>query len=187
MQYTVTQTGIREVVVVSPTVHRDDRGCFTELYKRSGFADVGLPTDFVQDNFSHSLGPVLRGLHYQLRPHEMGKLVSVLHGQIFDVAVDIRRGSPTYARWVGETLSADNNRMMWIPPGFAHGFCVLSEAASVLYKVTAEYSSEHERGIIWNDPVIAVEWPLTEPLLSERDRSHPLLEDVDNNFDYGSG
>jgi dTDP-4-dehydrorhamnose 3,5-epimerase len=183
MRYSVTHTRIPDVVVVEPTVHRDDRGFFMELYRRSGFAEAGLPSGFVQDNVSHSVGPVLRGLHYQLRPHEMGKLVSVVHGEIFDVAVDIRRGSPTYSQWVSANLSASNNRMLWVPPGFAHGFCVMSEEATVIYKVTGEYSQEHDRGIIWNDPTIAIEWPSRDPVLSERDQSHPYLDEADNNFE----
>jgi dTDP-4-dehydrorhamnose 3,5-epimerase len=184
MPFGVTRTSIPEVVVVEPTVHRDDRGFFMEMYKESEFSAAGLPTEYVQDNFSHSIGPVLRGLHYQLNPHPMGKLVSVLEGEIFDVAVDIRKGSPTYSKWVSATLSTDNNRMLWVPPGFAHGFCVLSDQARVLYKVTGEYSKEHDRGIMWNDPAIGVEWPLEAPRLSPRDESHPGLEEADNNFEY---
>lgn len=186
MQYVVTGTAIPEVVSVEPTVHRDDRGFFMELYKESQFSIAGLPTSFVQDNFSHSVGPVLRGLHYQLNPHPMGKLVSVLEGTIFDVAVDIRRNSPTYSQWVSATLSDENNKMFWVPPGFAHGFCVLSEQARVLYKVTGEYSKAHDKGIAWDDPTIGVDWPIENPLLSDRDMSHPSLEEAENNFEYQS-
>jgi dTDP-4-dehydrorhamnose 3,5-epimerase len=136
----------------------------------------------VQDNCSHSVRGVLRGLHYQKQPAAQGKLVSLAAGEIFDVAVDIRKGSPDFGRWIGVRLVVGS--LMYIPPGFAHGFCVLSEAATVLYKTTAEYAPELDRGIAWNDPVIGIEWPIKDPLLSDKDRQLPTLAEADNNFTY---
>lgn len=154
------------------------------MFKVSAFAGLGLPAHFAQDNFSHSVRGVLRGLHYQKAPRAQGKLIGVAHGEIYDVAVDIRKGSPTYGRWVGEILSADNGRLLYIPPGFAHGFCVLSDTASVLYKVTAEWDGALEAGVRWNDPEIGVAWPVTQPILSTRDAALPALKDADNNFTH---
>jgi dTDP-4-dehydrorhamnose 3,5-epimerase len=136
----------------------------------------------VQDNYSHSSRGVLRGLHFQKQPHAQGKLIMVLSGRIYDVAVDIRVGSPTYGRWEGMELSGDCFRMLYVPVGFAHGFCVLSQTASVLYKVTAQYDPASDRGILWNDPELGIEWPIAEPILSPKDAGHPLLWDADNNL-----
>jgi dTDP-4-dehydrorhamnose 3,5-epimerase len=172
---------IPEVLLVQVSGQPDARGFFRETYRQAEFAARGIPA-FVQDNHSRSIRGVLRGLHYQKHPRAQGKFVAVVCGEIFDVAVDIRTGSPTYARWVAQTLSAENGRMMYIPPGFAHGFCVLSESADVVYKVTAEYAPELERGIIWNDPDIGVTWAQREPIISDRDARLPLLRDADNNF-----
>jgi dTDP-4-dehydrorhamnose 3,5-epimerase len=173
---------IPEVVLIEARQFGDARGFFAETYKHSEFAAHGIAATFVQDNWSHSARGVLRGLHYQKQPQSQGKLVMTVRGSIFDVAVDIRQGSPAYGKWVAEVLSADNLRMLYVPEGFAHGFCVLSEEADVLYKVTAEYALELDRGIIWNDPQIGIEWPTQEPLLSEKDAALPLLRDADNDF-----
>jgi dTDP-4-dehydrorhamnose 3,5-epimerase len=173
---------IPDVILIEAQQFEDNRGFFAETYKLSEFAAWGLSTAFVQDNLSHSTRGVLRGLHYQKHPRAQGKLVTVLSGRIFDVAVDIRRASATYGRWVGMELSGENCRMLYVPPGFAHGFCVLSETADVVYKVTDEYAHEFDRGIVWNDPDIEVRWPVSEPLLSLKDAQLPLLKDADNNF-----
>jgi dTDP-4-dehydrorhamnose 3,5-epimerase len=173
---------VPEVVLIETSAVSDTRGFFVETYKRSEFSASGVSANFVQDNWSHSARGVLRGLHYQKQPRAQGKLVTVARGMIFDVAVDIRKGSPTYGRWVGEVLSSDNLRLLYIPVGFAHGFCVLSEEADVVYKVTAEYAPELERGILWSDQKIGIGWPTREPILSTRDATLPLLEDADNDF-----
>ncbi|MDR3762770.1 MAG: dTDP-4-dehydrorhamnose 3,5-epimerase [Acidobacteriota bacterium] len=166
----VIETEIPAVKLLEPKVFGDDRGFFLESYNSRTFAELGLPVHFVQDNHSRSSRNVLRGLHYQLgRPQ--GKLVRAVSGAIWDVAVDARRGSPTFGRWVAAELSAENKRMLWIPEGFAHGFVVLSEATDVLYKATDYYAPECERTIAWNDPELAIAWPHSgEPLLSAKDR-----------------
>ncbi len=171
------QTGLPDVLILEPRVFGDARGFFMESYNRQRFAELGLPTEFVQDNHSRSARGVLRGLHYQIRQPQ-GKLVRVVSGAVFDVAVDLRRSSPTFGRWEGVELSEDNKRMLWIPPGFAHGFLVLSEYADFLYKTTDFYAPQHERCLMWNDPAIGIEWPLEgEPLLSDKDRAgKPLSE-----------
>jgi len=182
MPFTFKQLEIPGLVLVEPRRFGDDRGFFMELFKSSDFAGHGLPPAFVQDNLSHSTRSVLRGLHYQVQPRAQGKLLMALSGRIFDVAVDIRHGSPTYLRWLGLELTAENGLMFYVPPGFAHGFCVLSDSATLLYKVTDEYDPDCERGIIWNDPQIGVDWPIAEPLLSPRDVGLPPLHEADNNF-----
>jgi dTDP-4-dehydrorhamnose 3,5-epimerase len=163
-------TAIAEVLVIEPAVFGDARGAFFESWNRRAFSKLaGRDVDFVQDNHSVSARGVLRGLHYQLR-HPQGKLVRVVGGEVFDVAVDLRRSSPTFGRWVGETLSAQNRRMMWVPEGFAHGFLVLSDIAEFLYKTTDYYAPEHERTLLWNDPAIGVAWPLDgAPVLKPKD------------------
>lgn len=178
MQY--EPTAIPEVVIVQPTVHGDDRGFFFEAWNQREFAAVA-DVDFVQDNHSGSVKDVLRGLHYQIEPVPQGKLVRVAAGAVWDVAVDIRRTSPTFKQWVGVELSADNRKQLWVPPGFAHGFLTLSDQAEVLYKTTAFYSSEHDRSLAWDDPVVGVEWPLDgrQPVLSQKDRSAPQLGESD--------
>lgn len=175
MSFNFKELAIPGVWVVEAKYFEDSRGYFMMSYQRSVFEERGIVEQFVQDNVSQSSRGVLRGLHYQLHPHAQGKLVMPLRGEIFDVAVDIRRGSPTYGQWVGEFLKAGTGRMMYVPPGFAHGFCVLSEEALFTYKVTAEYEPAAERGICWNDPAVGVEWPLQEPILSPRDARLPLL------------
>jgi dTDP-4-dehydrorhamnose 3,5-epimerase len=175
---------IPDVIVVEPKVFKDDRGRFLETYKHSDFVRAGITEHFVQDNFSASTQGVLRGLHYQKPPKAQGKLIRCMKGRILDVAVDIRKGSPTYGKWVTEELSEQNNRMMYVPAGFAHGFLTLSDSAEVLYKCTDEYSPENDRGIIWNDPEIGIPWPVKEPLLSGKDAVLPLLQSADNDFRY---
>ena len=183
MPFQFQKLEIPEVILVEPRVFPDHRGFFMETYKRSDFAAGGIPDLFVQDNHSHSRKGTLRGLHYQKQPQAQGKLVMAIQGEIFDVAVDIRRGSNTYGHWVGEVLSADNHRMLWVPVGFAHGFCVLSDEANVVYKVAGgEYSPDLERGIIWNDPDIGIRWPSVSPLLEEKDALLPRLREADHNF-----
>lgn len=170
-------TAIADVFMIAPGVFGDERGFFFESYNRRSMAEFGIDFDFVQDNHSRSGRGVLRGLHYQIRQPQ-GKLVRVVAGEIFDVAVDVRRSSPTFGQWVGMTLSAENKRMAWVPPGFAHGFYVLSETAEVLYKASDYYAPQHERSLLWNDPALGIEWPLSgEPLLSDKDRKGiPLNE-----------
>ena len=174
---------IPDVILIEPKRHGDDRGFFLETYKMSSFSANGIPQSFVQDNLSHSARGVLRGLHYQKHPQAQAKLVMPLRGRIFDVAVDIRQGSPFYGQWVGLELSSERFQMLYVPVGFAHGFCVLSEEADVLYKVTAEYAPDLDRGIAWNDPEIGIQWPAVEPLLSPKDASLPNLAQADNNFE----
>ena len=186
MPFEFVKTSIPGVILVKPRVFGDERGFFMETYKKSDFEKAGIDTDFVQDNHSKSVRGVLRGLHYQLEPKAQGKLVRCIRGKIFDVAVDIRRGSPTFGKWIGVELSEENKLMLWIPEGFAHGFLTLSEEAEIVYKVSgAEYSPEHDRNIRWNDPDIGIRWPLEgEPILSEKDRIAPLLKDAEVNFVY---
>jgi dTDP-4-dehydrorhamnose 3,5-epimerase len=166
-------TRLPEVVLIEPKVFGDSRGFFMETWEARKFADGGIQASFVQDNHSRSSRGVLRGLHYQLR-HTQGKLVRVAEGEVFDVAVDVRKSSPTFGQWVGEYLSADNRRMLWIPPGFAHGFVVLSERVDFLYKCTDYYDPSSERTLLWNDPEIGIEWPLPQGvdlIISEKDRN----------------
>ncbi len=172
---------IPEVFLFTPKVFGDDRGFFYESFNARVFSEVtGLQPDFVQDNHSRSVKGVLRGLHYQLSPHAQGKLVRVVQGEVFDVAVDIRRSSPTFGKWVGAVLSAENKQQLWIPAGFAHGFITLSETAEFVYKTTDFYSAKSERCIAWNDPQIAIEWPFEgEPLLSAKDQQGVALSQAD--------
>ncbi len=172
-------TELQGVVILEPKVFGDDRGFFAETWNARTFRELtGCTDDFVQDNHSRSAQGVLRGLHYQLPPQAQGKLVRAIVGEIYDVAVDIRRGSKTFGRWVGVLLSADNKRQLWVPPGFAHGFYVTTPIAEVVYKVTAYYSPEHDRGIRWDDPAIGIPWPLVSggaPLLSGKDSAAVTL------------
>ncbi len=176
---------IPDVILIEPRVFDDERGFFAETYKASPYTQYDIPP-FVQTNHSHSLRDVLRGLHYQKAPMAQGKLVTCVRGAIFDVGVDIRQGSPTYGQWVGAELSAENHRLLYIPPGFAHGFCTLSDVADVIYQVTAEYAHDLDRGIIWNDPELGIDWPVDAPRLSPKDARQPLLRDADNDFRYGA-
>ena len=179
-----TSLEIPEIVLLEAKAFEDERGFFAEVYRKSEFQKCGILYSFAQDNHSRSIRGVLRGLHYQKLPAAQAKLVSVVRGEIFDVAVDIRVGSPTYGMWVSAVLSDQNHRLLFIPEGFAHGFVVLSGEAAVVYKVTAEYSAENERGIIWNDPALAIDWPVKDPLLSLKDAQLPTLKNADNNFSY---
>jgi len=175
----VIPTDLPEVILLEPKVFGDERGFFMESYNKRVLAEVGIHHDFVQDNHSRSAKGVLRGLHYQLRQAQ-GKLVRVVVGRVFDVAVDLRKNSPTFGRWAGFELSAENKRQAWIPPGFGHGFLVLSDSADFLYKATDYYAPEHERSVLWNDPAIGIQWPLDgEPLLSGKDRAGVLLKDAE--------
>lgn len=173
----VLSTDLPGVLIVEPEVFQDTRGFFLETYHARKYREAGIPEVFVQDNHSRSAQGTLRGLHAQ-RQHPQGKLVRVIQGEIFDVAVDIRRESPMFRRWVGITLSAENFRQVYVPPGFAHGFCVTSAVAEVEYKCTDFYDPTDEIGIVWNDPEIGIEWPIQEPILSDRDRGAARLTDV---------
>ena len=173
----VTRTAIPDVLVIDPRVFCDERGFFFETWSAGRYAEAGVPLTFVQDNLSRSDKGVLRGLHMQ-HPGGQGKLVYALEGEVFDVAVDVRVGSPTFGAWVGYTLSAQNKRQIYIPPGFAHGFCVTSPWALFAYKCTAPYRPDLELGILWNDPAIGITWPVEDPVLSGKDRVYPLLADV---------
>jgi dTDP-4-dehydrorhamnose 3,5-epimerase len=184
MVFTFNKLKIPDVILVTSKSFLDDRGFFLENFKNSQFTTNGIKTKFVQDNFSHSIKGVLRGLHYQKNPKAQAKFVTALRGEIFDVAVDIRKNSPTFGQWVGEILSDENHKSLYIPEGFAHGFCVLSEEADVFYKVNNEYSPENERGIIWNDPEININWPIDVPILHDKDSKLPLLENTDTDFIY---
>jgi len=177
MSVKIIETSLPGVFFVEPDVYRDSRGSFMESYHEKKYSEKGIAEIFVQDNYSHSKRGTLRGLHYQLR-HPQGKLVFVITGEIFDVAVDIRRGSPTYGKWVGSLLSEENKRQIFVPTGFAHGFCVLSETVDVIYKCTDFYESADEYGILWADPSVGINWPINNPILSEKDRSYPRLSEV---------
>ena len=175
----IIKTSIEGLLVIRPDVFKDDRGYFYESYNKERFAKEGLSMTFVQDNESKSCKGVLRGLHFQKPPYAQGKLVRVVKGSVFDVAVDLRKNSPTYGQWESRILSEDNKEMFWIPEGFAHGFAVLSDEAELLYKASNEFSKEHDRGVLWNDPDIGVEWGIDfEPILSEKDKIQPRLKDI---------
>ncbi len=181
MPFKFKRLSIPDVILIEPRVFGDDRGFFMETYKKSDFLKVGIREEFVQDNHSKSIKGVLRGLHYQLEPKAQGKLVRCIRGKIFDVAVDIRKNSPTFKKWVGVELSEDNKLMVYVPPGFAHGFLTLSEEAEVLYKTTEEYAPELDSGIIWNDEDIGVNWPIDmvdRIILSEKDKKLPNLKNA---------
>jgi dTDP-4-dehydrorhamnose 3,5-epimerase len=171
------ETSLPGVVLVEPRVFGDARGYFFESYHAQRYEEAGIPTHFVQDNLSRSVKGTLRGLHFQ-EPHAQGKLVYCVRGAVFDVAVDIRRGSPNFGKWFGAELSEDNHRQMWVPAGFAHGFCVLSDTADFFYKCTDLYHPEYDSGVAWDDPEIGVKWPVETPLLSDKDRKLPRLADA---------
>ncbi len=179
MPFEFKPTELDGLVIVEPKAFGDDRGFFLETYKESAFRDGGITETFIQDNHSLSSRGVLRGLHYQLPPHAQGKLVRVVTGSVWDVAVDVRRSSPTFGQWVGVELSETNHTMLYIPPGFAHGFVVHSETAHVVYKCTAEYDKASERGIRWDDLTIAIDWPLTDVTVSEKDQILPAFADAE--------
>jgi len=184
MPFSFKRLSIPDIILVDPQSFPDDRGFFFESFKESEFLSGGIDKKFIQDNFSHSIRGVIRGLHFQKTPKAQAKLVSVLKGEIFDVAVDIRKNSPTYGKWVSEILSGDTHNLLYVPEGFAHGFCVISDEADVLYKVSNEYSQEHERSIIWNDPKLNIQWPIKKPIISNKDNKLSLLENLDNDFVY---
>lgn len=173
MPFVFTEQALPGVVLVEPKVFRDDRGHFLETFSRVGFAAAGLPVEFVQENHSRSVQNVLRGLHFQRAPKEQAKLVRVTSGEIYDVAVDIRPNSRTFGKWISVILSAENHRQLFIPAGFAHGFCVLSDAADVSYLVTEDYSPRDEDGIVWDDPFLNIQWPVSNPILAQKDLDWP--------------
>ncbi len=180
-----TETKLPGVYLLEPKVFGDNRGFFMETYNEQVFEKMGLRFDFIQDNHSLSVPTgTLRGLHYQLAPKAQTKLVRCLRGAIYDVAVDIRKGSPTYGQWVGYILSEQNKRQLLVPKGFAHGFCTLVDHTEVAYKVDEYYSPENDRGILWKDRDLGIEWSTTEPILSEKDKHHPTLKEADNNFEF---
>lgn len=174
----VIPTSLPGVLILEPRVFRDDRGYFLETYHRERYSEVGISAEFVQDNRSHSVKNILRGLHYQLQ-HPQGKLCQVVRGEVFDVAVDIRRDSPHFGQWTGVILSEHNFRQLYVPPGFAHGYCTLTDDVDFLYKCTDRYYPDDERTIIWDDPQIGIDWPIAAPLVSEKDRRAPLLADAE--------
>jgi dTDP-4-dehydrorhamnose 3,5-epimerase len=176
MPFSFSPLEIRGVMLIEPRVFEDSRGFFLESYKFSDFSSAGIGERFVQENHSRSKRGILRGLHYQIEPRAQGKLVRAVAGEIFDVAVDLDRTSPTFGKWIGVYLSAETRRMLYLPPTCAHGFCVTSEVAEVLYKTTSEYSPQLERGIAWNDPHLAIHWPVDNPELSERDTKWPAFK-----------
>jgi dTDP-4-dehydrorhamnose 3,5-epimerase len=184
MPFKFKRSKIPEIILVESQAFTDERGLFMENFKESIFTVNGINTRFVQDNYSQSVKGVLRGLHYQKVPKAQAKLVMVTRGEIFDVTVDIRKGSPTYGKWISEILSEQNHKLLYVPKGFAHGFCVLSDKADVLYKVDSEYSQEYERGILWNDPELAIKWPTDKPIMIKKDLQLPALKNADNNFVY---
>ncbi len=173
----VIETAIPGVLLIEPEFHPDHRGYFMETFHRDKFAAMGLDVEFVQDNHSSSKKNTIRGLHYQV-PRSQGKLVRVVRGAIMDVAVDIRKGSPTFGKWVSVTLTEENRRQLWLPPGFTHGFCTLSETADLIMKCTTTYEKENLHLIAWNDPDIGIDWPISDPILSEKDSHSPKLADV---------
>ncbi|WP_194544739.1 dTDP-4-dehydrorhamnose 3,5-epimerase [Paenibacillus sp. JZ16] len=180
----VTPLKLTDAFVLEPVVHGDHRGFFMESYNNSLFKQHGIAYNFIQDNQSLSAeAGVLRGLHYQLNPKAQTKLIRVLTGAIYDVIVDIRKSSPTFGQWIGVILSEHNHRQLLVPKGFAHGFCTLVPSTQVLYKVDEYYSPENDRGILWNDPALGIDWPMSNPILSDKDQRHPLLKDAEINFD----
>lgn len=174
----VTSLNIPGVLLIEPSVVSDHRGCFTETYHEQRYTDAGITEHFVQDNCSRSVRNTVRGLHFQ-DPHAQGKLVMAVEGTVYDVVVDIRKGSPTFGTWYGVELSGTTFHQLYIPPGCAHGFCVTSETATFLYKCTAYYSPSDERGIVWNDPALDIHWPISEPILSSKDQAYRTLKEMD--------
>ena len=177
----IIDTKLPGVLIIEPDIFGDSRGFFMETYHKERYGAAGMDAEFVQDNTSFSTKGTLRGLHFQY-PHSQAKLVQVFMGEVFDVAVDIRKGSPTFGQWFGTTLSSDNKQQLFIPAGFAHGFLVLSETALFSYKCTDFYSPTHERGILWSDPNIGIEWPINNPLLSDKDEKYPRFKDLNPEY-----
>ncbi len=186
MPFTFSPTKIPGVIVVEPRVFADERGFFMETYKHAEFAAHGIDEQFLQCNQSRSVRGILRGLHFQKPPKAQGKLVRAITGSIFDVAVDLRKGAPSYGQWAGVELSAENKKMLYAPAGFAHGFCVVSAEADILYMTTGEYAPALESGIAWDDPDLNIAWPVAAPQLSERDCRWPRLRDADSGFVYSA-
>jgi dTDP-4-dehydrorhamnose 3,5-epimerase len=187
-KFKFTKAPIDGILIIEPHPFVDNRGFFMEYYNKDEFDKAGFPDIFVQDNHSSSSKGVVRGLHYQINPHAMGKLVKAAKGMIFDVGVDIRKGSPTFGKWYGEILSEENKKMLYFPVGFAHGFLALTDGCEVFYKCTGTYNAVDERALLWNDPEIGIIWPLDmvggHVIVSERDQKHPGIKNVDTNFTY---
>lgn len=177
----IIKTEFPGLILIKPQIFGDSRGYFYESWNKERYENAGITEDFVQDNVSYSSRSVLRGLHYQ-KPYTQGKLVSVLMGEVWDVVVDLRRSSPTFGKWQGFTLTGERKEQLYVPYGFAHGFCVLSETALFQYKCTDKYSPESERGIMWNDPTLAIPWPMREPLISDKDKMHPSFIELTNDL-----
>ncbi len=184
MPFDFKKLDIPGLVLIEPRIFTDTRGSFAELYKYPDFQKFGIDKQFLQINRSASRRGVVRGLHYQKEPAAQGKWVGVMSGKIFDVALDLRKGSPHYGKWIGVNLSSEDQKMIYVPAGFAHGFCALSETADVIYYCTQLFSPEHERGVLWNDPALRIEWPVRKPIVSEKDCQYPTLDKADNNFVY---
>ncbi len=184
MKVTFVETELPGVLEVHTQIARDARGFFTEAYSKSAWEDAGFQEDFIQDNLSHSAKGTLRGLHYQLDPHGIGKLVRVLSGSIYDVAVDLRKGSPTFGKWVGRELSAENRMALWVPVGFAHGFLALEDNSLVLYKCTGSHAPAAERSLLYHDGSVGIEWPLEPSIVSEKDAVAPTLAEAEYNFTF---
>ncbi len=184
MSFNFKKLAIPDIILIEPKIYDDERGHFTEIYKFSDFKQFGIDRQFVQVNHSRSKKNVLRGLHYQLKPMAQGKFVHAVVGKIFDVVVDIRKGSPWFGKWVSIILSSENQKMLYVPEGFAHGFSVLSDTAEVIYYCTNEYAPEYDRGILWDDSELKIGWPVKNPLLSEKDSQLPVLKNAENNFIY---
>jgi dTDP-4-dehydrorhamnose 3,5-epimerase len=182
----VTPTELEGVLILEPRLFADDRGFFMETFHAERYRAAGVPTSFVQDNFSRSVRDTLRGLHFQ-EPHAQGKLVQALSGRVIDVIVDVRRGSPTFRRWIAVELTGEHPKQVWIPPGYAHGFCVISESADFVYKCTTPYAPEAERSIRWDDPELAITWPVSAPRLSKKDAAAPRLAEATVLPVYGRG
>jgi len=177
----IEDSKISGIKIITPQIHKDDRGYFFESFNSKDFKTLGLPTKYLQDNQAFSKKGTLRGLHYQLK-YSQGKLVRVIHGEVFDVAVDIRRGSPTFGKYVGFNLSGKNNKIMYIPEGFAHGYVVLSETVIFQYKCTELYHPEDEYGLFWNDNDLDIQWPVKNPILSQKDKNLPILQSIDKKY-----
>jgi dTDP-4-dehydrorhamnose 3,5-epimerase len=184
MPFRIIDTEIPDVKIIEPRSFPDDRGYFLESFKKSDFQAMGIDRDFKQDNHSFSIAGTLRGLHFQKPPYAQGKLMRTVRGKIMDVAVDVRTGSPTYGKYVSRELSEENHRILWVPEGFAHGFLAITDAI-VLYKATSEYNKPSEEGLIWNDPDVGVKWPVSNPVLSEKDTIWPMLKDLNSGFTWG--
>lgn len=184
MPFEFAPTDIKEVIEVRPRVFPDERGEFAELFKLGDFEQVGITQPLTQINYARSQRNVLRGLHYQVNPKAQAKLVWCPAGEVFDVAVDIRKNSPTYGQWVGRTLSSENKTMLYIPRGFAHGYCAITDNAEVMYACDEQYAPDQEGGVLWNDSELGIAWPVEEPVLAERDAAFPPLAQAHNNFEY---